>query len=375
MKVTVHAGSHNRNGSPLSFPMAGVPLGEEGKGISAQVDSDQLVFIPPHLELGTSSTYSLIPAKGSLTYGVHLEDTGERICIKIDGELFTNYFYKDVPARPYFWPVNAPGQVQLTRAYPMANVEGETQDHHHHRSIYFAYGEVNEVDNWSEEKGHGYTVHKSVDELVSGPVFGRFVTTSDWTSSVGETLMSQKATVTVYRGDDKQRMMDVELSFTANEHDVHFGDTKEGGIISVRVASVLDVDKKLGGIIVNAYGGINERETWGKAAHWCDYSGNIDGHPYGIAVMDHPSSFRYPTYWHVRDYGLMTANPFALAAYTAGEKVVKDGSYTLKVGEQMHFKYRVLIHRGNAYEADVTGQYLSFVSPPKVVQAAGEGNT
>src|SRR2546421_552016 len=80
------------------------------------------------------------------------------------------------------------------------DVDGETHDHPHHRSLYFAYGDVNGTDNWSEEAGHGYTKHRSVDGLVSGSVYGRFSTTSDWTGSAGQPLLEQKATVTVWQG-------------------------------------------------------------------------------------------------------------------------------------------------------------------------------
>ena len=36
--------------------------------------------------------------------------------------------------------------------------------------------------------------------------------------------------------------------------------------------------------------------------------------------MSHPDNFRQPR-WHVRDYGLMLANPFALKAFNAGQSV------------------------------------------------------
>ena len=137
--------------------------------------------------------------------------------------------------------------------------------------------------------------------------------------------------------------------------------SKEGGILSVRVASEMDVPRT--GRITNVYGGTNEAETWGKAAHWCDYSGSVEGKQVGIAVLDHPHSFRYPTHWHVRDYGLMTANPFAYAAYTDG---VKDGSHTLKSGDTLAFRYRVVLHRQSCNDAQINERYLDFVAPPRV---------
>jgi hypothetical protein len=29
-------------------------------------------------------------------------------------------------------------------------------------------------------------------------------------------------------------------------------------------------------------------------------------------MMDHPSNPRFPTYWHARDYGLFSLNPFGV---------------------------------------------------------------
>jgi len=330
--------------------------------IAVQRDGDMLAAViavrRPHADTVFSPTDAQT-AGGA----VNLQDNGSEIAVTVGGMPFTTYRYADVPARPYFWPVLAPGGIPVTRAWPMRDdVAGETHDHRHHRSMYFAFGDVNGVDNWSEEPGHGYTIHRSVDELVSGPVFGRFRTTSDWTDASGGKLLTQKVAVTFWNTvGETQRMLDVDLRLRATEGDVLFGDTKEGGMLTVRVATPMDVPN--GGRIENSYGGINERETWGYAAHWCDYSGVVSGARVGIAVLDHPLSCRYPTYWHVRDYGLMGANPFALKAYTNG---MKDGSYLLRSGEEMRFVYRVIVHLGDACEAGVRRQYLDFAAPPSV---------
>jgi hypothetical protein len=80
--------------------------------------------------------------------------------------------------------------------------------------------------------------------------------------------------------------------------------------------------------------------------------------------MDHPNSFRYPTRWHVRDYGLFTANPFALKYYEPEKGW--NGDYTLKKGETLHFHYRLYIHAGDTQQADVKDKYLNFIFPPNV---------
>jgi len=366
MEVRVQADGRARTACPVVVPWTGgdAPAALQGPAgvAAAQRDGDALVMIVQVRRPDEDQVYR--PAQGQPKHIVSVQDVGGRIEISVAGEPFTTYWYADVPARPYFWPVLAPGGVPVTRAWPMReDVPDETRDHIHHRSMYFAYGDVNGADNWSEEPGHGRTVHRSVEELVSGPVFGRFRALSDWTFSDGRKILTQDAAVTVWNIPDSTfRMLDVDLRLTATEGDVLFGDTKEGGLLTVRVATPMDV--RNGGRIENSFGGVNERESWGYAAHWCDYSGVVQGTRVGIAVMDHPTSFRHPTYWHVRDYGLMGANPFALSAYTNGRK---NGSYVLRYGEEMRFRYRVVVHLGDASEADIRSRYLDFAAPPKVV--------
>jgi hypothetical protein len=87
------------------------------------------------------------------------------------------------------------------------------------------------------------------------------------------------------------------LTFTASEDkDVVFGDTKEGGLLSLRVAGTMQVT--VAGKMENSFGGINESEIWGKRAHWCDYSGPVENRWVGVALFDHPKNLRHPTYWH-----------------------------------------------------------------------------
>lgn len=308
--------------------------------------------------------YILDPVEECLPDNVEVAEIGDnKLEVTIGGQMFTRYNYGPEWARPFLFPVIGPTGKGITRNWPMVEgVPGETTDHVHHKGIYVAYGEVNDTDNWAEGKDHAWIRHRAFEDLTSGCVYGRFRSLNDWTDHDGAKQVEDLREFTFYATPAGERLVDVSIVFRATVGDVRFTDTKEGGIISVRVATSMDGDK--GGTIVNAFGGVTEAETWGKPAPWVDYYGPLDGQTVGIAIMDHPESFRYPTRWHVRDYGLFTANPFALKYYEPDRGW--NGDHLLKQGEEMRFRYRLYIHSGRTEEANVRDKWLAFACPPKV---------
>ncbi len=84
----------------------------------------------------------------------------------------------------------------------------------------------------------------------------------------------------------------------------------------------------------------------------------------GIAILDHPTNFRYPTPWHVRDYGLFTANCWGLHDFS-GDWAVR-GDHALSAGQSLRWTFRVYIHEGDEAEARVREQWLNFAHPPTV---------
>lgn len=85
---------------------------------------------------------------------------------------------------------------------------------------------------------------------------------------------------------------------------------------------------------------------------------------WGVAVFDHPMNLRHLMPWHVRNYGLLTANPFGHSYYQSG--LLKDGAYRLEAGNTRTFRYRICLHLGDATKGRVSDRYHDYVNPPKV---------
>ncbi|HIE27668.1 TPA: hypothetical protein EYP66_10305, partial [Candidatus Poribacteria bacterium] len=333
-----------------------------------QVDETvRLSWIINGLESGQRKEYNVIfsdeaiKSEGSQVI-VKTVDDG-RLDIEIDGNFFTSYYYGEEVIRPYLHPVIGPYGKSVTRGYPMVtDVPGENTDHQHHRAIYVAHGEVNKVDNWSESENCGRIVHRSFDVVSSGPIYGHIIDRLDWVSNQGELVLKEVREWKFYNVSPS-KIVDLNLTFTApDDTDVVFGDTKEGGLLSLRVAGTMKVSS--GGKMENSFGGVNELEVWGKRAHWCDYSGPVDNQWVGVALFDHPKNLRHPTYWHARNYGLMTANPFGIATFEGDPS--RNGDYTLSAGTELKCRYRIYIHKGDAREGKVAEKYHNYINPPKV---------
>ena len=106
-------------------------------------------------------------------------------------------------------------------------------------------------------------------------------------------------------------------------------------------------------------GEAGEKETWGKPADWCDESGMIDGKPFGVAIFDAPTNPRHPEPWHVRAYGLMSPNPFALSEFNK-KSPRHAGDLTIEKGKTLEFHYRAVIHAGSAADANLAEKYKEF---------------
>jgi Family of unknown function (DUF6807) len=323
-----------------------------------------------------------VPAVAAEPLAIRVTKSKDAIEFFAGDALVTRYHVGADVAKPYFWPVNAPGGVTVTRGWPMeTGLPNETKDHVHQKSAWFCHGDVipeglelkvrsgdknvKGVDFWSEGKGHGTIACVSVGEPRATTGASSVGTRNEWRAPDGTKILDENRLVTVrLLGDARLIVLDIDLH--ASVCPITFGDTKEGSM-GVRVSDQMRLEPKKGdtlksdGVVTSADGTAAKAPAkenlpmWGKRADWHDYSGTVDGKPVGIALFDHPKNSPRAA-WHTRAYGLLSANPF-------GRKSFPDapGELTkLAKGEHLKLRYGILLHAGDAKEGKVADRYAAF---------------
>ena len=193
---------------------------------------------------------SIVPAAG-LHAEVTVKELPDRVRVEIDGRLFTEYRYTGAP-HVYFYPLIGPGGAKMTRAFPMEDVPGEEHDHPHHRSLWYAHGDVNGVDFWGESSRQGAARNSfgkiTQEKLLEakGGAEGVIKAQLKWEMPDGTVPLRSVQTFKVYDGPADARLVDFEVTLIAGDKEVVFGDTKEG-TMALRIAEgSLDVYPRFG---------------------------------------------------------------------------------------------------------------------------------
>jgi Methane oxygenase PmoA len=297
-------------------------------------------------------------------------------------DLVASYHAGAEVAKPYLWPLNGPGGVPVTRAWPMVkdapNTPPGSTDHVHQKSAWFCHGDVipegieikqkiagvEGIDFWTEGKGRGKIVCVKIDEPQQDKNHGWITTHNQWQTPEGTAILNETRTIHFYNlGDARLFVFDIDLH--AGTCPITFGDTKEGAF-GVRVSDEMCVEvtanrqkRPSSGKIENAQGKMGEKEIWGHRAPWCDYSGTVQNRAVGIALFADPAN-PFPSCWHTRGYGLHSANPFGRAKSGFPDEKGNTDLVKLAKGEHLKLRYGILIHPGNAKEGKVADYFETF---------------
>jgi len=298
---------------------------------------------------------------------VKLERSPGQIEVLIDGRPFTTYYLSPATAKPYLMPIRSASGAVVTRGFPVVNDVSSADPkasgfEPHQRPLYFGHGDFDGLDFWQEpvfdkyytdhgKQAYGHMRLKAVEQAAADTIRARFTLNSPNNRVIGEEAQSF-----TFGGDGQSRVIDCEFILYATNGPLDIGDTKEG-TFAIRLAPELSAPHAH---MLNSAGATGEKAIWGKPANWVSYSGTVDGKHVTVTVFDSPKSFRHPTTWHARAYGLFAANPFGIREFTGDPN--KDGSWTIPEGKSLTFRYRVIIREGDFPWAQIKETYQRYAS-------------
>lgn len=291
----------------------------------------------------------------------------DHIAITISGQPFSDFYFGVHYPKPFLAPLRTASGLIVTRKYPMENVTGESRDHQHHRGLFIGHGEINGLNFWENEFKYESNAPKNFDTAKNGRMVlrklklikpgkesGVIEAIFDWAGPDGAPILQEDRTMTFYANSGNERIFDVDFTLTAKK-EAQFADTKEG-FFAIRLAD--SMTEKNGGLMTSSEGAETEKNVWGKRANWVDYDGTVEGQKVGIAIFDHPGNYNHPERWHARAYGLFAVNPFGLKDFEP--KAAGKGGYTMKAGDQLRFRYRVIIHPGDMTKKKLDDLYSEY---------------
>ena len=320
---------------------------EKGNAVAVQGEGNTARLVLPFIPANEKARV-VVKSGASKAAGISLsEDPAGFISVKGGDREITRYYTGSLAEKhkkPFFWPLNSRG-VNLLRGYPVQPKAGEPADHPHHTGLYFCFGDVNGKEYWSKTA----ITPKAILKKEQGSAYARIVAENAW----GEDLAETQDVVILNAGDDV--VMDWTITLKAANGPAVLGkDLKmaKEGAFAARVTKELSFAKgDAPEMIVDAKGDRGEKAARANGSPWVDYSGTVDEKQVGISIMNHPASFRYPSDWHVRAYGLFSANPWII-----------KGENTVAKGESITLKWRVYVHGGDAAAGKVADVFAGYAN-------------
>jgi hypothetical protein len=293
-----------------------------------------------------------------------------KVIVKANDKPFTEFIYPDTLEKPVLYPIYSPDGQIITRGFPLSPRAGEPTDHPHHIGLWLNYENVNGLDFWNnsyaipadKKNMYGWIRTNGIVQTKNGDK-GILEYNADWRDQQKNILLKE-TTAFIFTADAEERIIDRITTLTAQQ-EVVFKDAKDG-FLGLRVAHELELPSKDARQFVDDKGNItkiaannnsgvtgnyltSEGKTgdsaWSTKAKWCMLYGKIKEDTISIAIIDNPKNPGYPTYWHARGYGLFAANPLGQKIFSSGKQEL---NFSLKKGESVTFRYRVVIASGKA---------------------------
>ncbi|WP_114748942.1 DUF6807 domain-containing protein [Pleomorphovibrio marinus] len=268
------------------------------------------------------------------------EKIGDRIDVYIGSLFFTSYRFHADEKYPYFYPVNGPSGTSVTSmrngTYP------------HHSSLFFGCDKVNGGNYWQEglDRGQILSIREDLESSEGDQI--KIHNECIWTRPGASAPIKDERVITI--SSPERGIFQIDFEITMEMLEEVFIEKTNHSLFSGRMDPDLSVTN--GGVMVNAEGASAEKETFGEASAWVDFSGpRLEGIE-GMAILQHPSSKWYPSPWFTRDYGFFSPTPMYWPENEKGTRLSK--------GEKVTLRYRVLVHQGDHLESKIKERFDTY---------------
>ncbi|WP_075591127.1 DUF6807 family protein [Labilibacter marinus] len=275
-------------------------------------------------------------------------------------QLVWQYNFNKAEGKPYFHPLSTVGGTNLTWLRP--------KDHPWHRAVWFSFKYINGVNYWEEDRktgiSKGATELKTVNyELSKNNEASIKLELSYHPPGESEVLKEQRSVFVSPPNKDGSYYIDWSSEFEAVADEVVLERTPVPGE---------ENGKKFGG-----YAGISARlnkNLWdakvfnakgvsdnlhGTASEYMTFQAkNLKGEDVSMTIFDHPDNPRFPNKWYVEN---STKHPF----YYYSPAFIFDSKLTLKKGEKLTLKYRLLVSPEGYNQEKLTAVWKNYKSAKK----------
>ena len=301
----------------------------------------------------------------SIIAGDETPGSSEKKTMRIVPDSNGLWFYEG--KRKLFYYRKAPKSFEgkHTRAgyiHPLFGLDGETfteefpSDHRHHHGVFWAWhqlwvGDLKAGDPWIAQDF--LAVVRKSEILEEGANVAVFKATVDWTSPLYKDangkpnpIIEEQTVIRALRSTENNQKIDFQISLRALIPNVRIGGAEVSRGYSGFTVRVHPPEDQ----IITDEAGILKQDRIGTKSSWADVSGTFAGNnrTTGIAILSHSKLPEFPPKWLLRGYGM--------------QNVVYPGRHPIDVPQKkpIVLRHRLLIHRGNAPEADVALQQKKY---------------
>jgi len=389
--ITVEAGQYARMDTPVSVPLATVPLAVKGLALSLQeVRGADRVTVPAQIEQGATPrlhwivsgtlpagqtrVYELVAGVAQTQRVVSATKDEQVLEVSVGDAKVMQYHHAMVPPpqnigkipeqkralynhNAFIHPLWSPKGTVLTDIHP--------PDHIHHLGIWMPWThttfEGKMVDFWNVGDGTGTVRFSKFLSTTTGEVYGGFQAEQDHvalkTSKGEQTILKEVWDVRVYNvgGAEKGYWL------------VDFQSTQR----CVADQPLIQDEYRYGGFGFRAtrqWKGANadyltsegktRKDGHATRARWCDNFGKIGDQWEGVTFYSHPKNFQHPEpmrLWPEPDNHIF----FNFAPSQLG-------AWEMRPGEDHVFRYRWYVHEGKPDVAQIERIWSDYANPPQV---------